>query len=89
MKGEYGKYYLLDNTKYYKSVDLQREVKFSGKLAVKCDSQFEENHHFGMLIDISNIYDDHITNNEIIFSDDDIIDTYKFFKAPVLYIDFT
>ena len=88
MKAEYRKYYLLDNTKYYRSVDLQRDVKFTGKLAIKCDSEIGEGWHFGILINTSEIYDDLETNNEIVFSDEDIMDNYELSKAPLLYMDF-
>lgn len=88
MKAEYGKYYLLDNTKYYRCVDLQRDVKFTGKLAIKCDSEISEGWHFGTLINTSEIYDDLETNNEIVFGDENIIDDYELSKAPLIYMDF-
>ena len=88
MKAEYGKYYLLDNTKYYRSIDLQRDVKFTGKLAIKCDSEIGEGWYFGILINTSEIYDDLETNNEITFNDEDIIDGYELSKVPLLYMDF-
>jgi len=88
MKAKYGKYYLLDNTKYYRSVDLQRDVKFTEKLVIKCSSEIREGWHFGTLINTSEIYDDLETNNEIVFSDEDIINDYKLFKAPLIYMDF-
>lgn len=88
MKAKYGKYYLLDNTKYYRCVDLQRDVKFTGKLAVKCDSEIGEGLHFGTLINTSEIYDDLETNNEIVFGDENIIDNYELSKAPLIYMDF-
>ena len=90
MKAKCGKYYLLNNENLYFSVDLQRLVKFDGILAVKCENDFISSlgGHFGKLINTSEIYDDIITDNDIIFTDEDIIDKYKLHKALFWYMDF-
>jgi len=89
MKAEYGKYYLLDNRKEYFCVDIQRCVKFSGTLAVKCGSSFGKDNHFGTLVDTSEKSGpDYDTNNEIEFCDNDIIGIYKLKDMPLLYTDF-
>lgn len=77
MKAEYGKCYELDNSKSYFCVQLQRRVKFTDKLCVKCGSGacFRDDFHFGNLIDISPA-SDNITNNEIEFLDEDVIGEY-------------
>lgn len=88
MKAEYGKYYLLDNTKEYFCVNIQRRVKFSGKLAVKCDSGFFNSGHFGYLIDTSEKFGpDYETNNEIEFGDENVISEYILKDMPITYMD--
>ena len=89
MKAEYGKYYLLDNSKYYFCIDIRRLVKFSDTLVVKCDSGFLNDGHFGLLVDTTNPNGpDYDTNNEIEFSDEDIISEYTLKDMPLLYMDF-
>jgi len=89
MKIEYGKYYLLDNSKYYFCIDISRLVKFSGTLVVKCDSGFLNDHHFGLLVDTTNSYGpNYDTNNQIEFSDSDVISEYTLLDMPLLYMDF-
>ena len=89
MKPEFGKYYLLNTDKYYYCPVLSREVKFMGTLAVKCSSSFGNNAHFGELIDTSNPYGpDYETNNDIEFSDDDVISEYQLKDIPLMYMDF-
>ena len=89
MKAEYGKYYLLNVDKYYFCPALSREVKFIGKLAVKCDSSFEISGHFGKLVDTSNPNGpDYETNQDIEFSDNDIISEYQLKDIPLMYYEF-
>ena len=89
MKAEYGKYYLLDNTKEYFCVDIQRRVKFSGTLAVKCDSGFFNSGHFGYLIDTAEKFGpDYETKNQIEFSDEDVIGEYELKDMPLTYMVF-
>ena len=89
MKPEFGKYYLLNTDKYYYCTDIGRQIKFMGTLAVKCSSSLGNNAHFGELIDTSNPNGpDYETNNDIVFSDDDVISEYKRKDMPLLYMDF-
>ena len=89
MKAEYGKYYLLNTDKYYFCPALSRKVKFIGKLAVKCDSSFEISGHFGKLVDTSNSNGpDYETNQDIEFSDNDIISEYQLKDIPLMYYEF-
>jgi len=80
MKAEYGKYYELDNRKSYFVPDLQRRVKFPDKLCVKCDSGYvyDESFHFGKLINLGlGIYSDIVTNIDIEFLDNDVLNEYQ------------
>ena len=88
MKPKIGKYYLLRTDRYYRSIDLQRDVMFYGKLAVKCESAFGYDGYFGSLVNTAEIYDDLETNNDIEFSEKDIISEYKLSKLPLMYMDF-
>lgn len=89
MKAEYGKYYLLDNSKYYFCIDISRLVKFPDALVVKCDSGFLDDHHFGLLVDTTNPNGpDYDTNHQIEFSDADVIIEYTLRDMPLLYTDF-
>ncbi len=86
MEGKYGKYYLLDVSKQYFCVDLQRTIKFDGTLAVKCDCCFGEHSHFGKLINTNFVCGpDYETNNEIEFSDCDIISEYQLRQQKIMY----
>lgn len=88
MKPEFGKYYLLRNNIYYHSIDLQRDVMFTGKLAVKCSSSFGNGGYFGYLINTSENYNDIETKNEIEFRENDIISEYQLKGMPLMYMDF-
>lgn len=91
MKSEYGKYYILTNEHPYFSVDLQRMIMFPDKLVVKCDSGFGYNNkgHFGILLKLSTTFSDCLTDNEIEFYDEDIIEEYTFNYKPIInFIDF-
>jgi len=88
MKGEYGKYYKLNNDKFYYCVTLQKSIKFSGILVVKCDSAYGTDLHFGYLVDTGiSGGPDYDTNNEIEFCDDDIISEYTKQDMPLYYND--
>lgn len=88
MKPEFGKYYLLNTDKYYYCPVLSREVKFIGNLVVKCDSSFGTSGHFGKLVDTSNPNGpDYETNQDIEFSDNDIISEYQLKDIPLMYYD--
>ena len=92
MKGEYGKYYLLDIAKEYFSVDLQRKIKFSGvpgTLAVKCGSSFGKDCHFGTLVASEKMGPDYDTKNEIEYCDSDITGIYQLKDMPLFYMDFS
>ena len=90
MKAEYGKYYLLNSSKSYFCVDIQRSVIFQGTLAVKCGSGYGDSGHFGYLIDTSEKFGpDYETKNEIEFSDEDIIGEYNLKNTPLTYMDFS
>lgn len=89
MKPEFGKYYLLNTDKYYFCPVLSREVKFIGNLAVKCHSSFGISAHFGKLVDTKNPNGpDYETNEDIVFSDNDIISEYQLKDMPLMYMDF-
>ena len=89
MKPKFGKYYLLKNNIYYRSIDLQRDVMFKDKVVVKCESaSFGNGGYFGSLVDISEIYNDMETKNEIVFGENDIIEEYKLSGMPLFYMDF-
>ena len=88
MKPEFGKYYLLKTNKYYRSIDLQRDVMFNGELAIKCGSSFGIGGYFGCLIDTSELYNDMETKNEIVFSEEDVISEYQLSSMPLMYMDF-
>ena len=89
MKAEYGKYYLLNPNNSYFSVSLQRSVKFDGLVAVKCDSGFGEDAHFGYLINTENPNGpDYETKSEIEFNDSDIIEEYQLKDMKLIYYDF-
>ncbi len=57
-------------------------------LYIKCDSEINETTHYGKLIRHGTTYDDIITNDEIVFCDDDVISQYDLYKAPVYFMDF-
>lgn len=94
MKIKIDKYYTLDASKYYWSIDLQRMIKFDvGKaLAVKVTNRaFDETSFFGNLINtgISKYSRDYETDNSIAFRSQDVIGKYKFKeKVPIFYLDF-
>lgn len=89
MKAEFGKYYLLNTDKYYFCPVLSREVKFIGNLAVKCSSSFGMTAHFGKLVNTENPNGpDYETNEDIEFSDNDIISEYQLKDIPLMYMDF-
>ena len=89
MKGEYGKYYLLNTDKYYFCPALIREVKFNGTLVVKCTSSFGINAHFGKLIETNNTNGpDYEGTQDIEFSDNDIISEYQLKDMSLMYMDF-
>ena len=77
MNAEYGKYYQLNNSKSYFCVQLQRMIKFEDLLVVKCGSGFYNSGHFGYLVDTNFPGGpDYDTENEIEFSDEDVIFEY-------------
>ena len=88
MKPIQGNFYLLNNDKFYFSIDLQRKVKFETRIAIKCSSYIGNGWYFGELVDTSEVYTEFVTNNEITFNETDIIDTYKLKEMPLLYMDF-
>lgn len=88
MNPEFNKYYLLDTNHSYWSVDLQRVIKFVDKLVVKCIATHDNKIYFGNIVNISEVYNDLETNNEIIFYQEDIIEEYKLHKMPIFYMDF-
>ena len=57
---------------------------------VKADSCFGTNNtaHFGYLVDLSMVFGDAVTGNQIEFSDEDAIEEYHFNSEPQIdYID--
>jgi hypothetical protein len=78
MTPEFGKYYVLDKSSPYFSVDLQRFVEFCDKIVVKCEYCFQEKIFFGKLINLSAVPGyEYETNNEIEFSAMDVLDEYR------------
>ena len=89
MKAEYGKYYLLNPSNSYFSVSLQRPVRFDGLIAVKCDSGFGKDAHFGYLINTASLNGpDYETDSEIEFVDSDIAGDYKLREMELIYYKF-
>jgi hypothetical protein len=92
MKAEFGKYYILNNDKYYFSVELQRNIKFNEPLIIKCGSGFFKTCHFGYLINTgignTGIGNDVITDNEIEFSDEDVVSEYFLRVNQINFVDF-
>ena len=84
----FDKYYELDTEQRYFSIDLQRSVKFYGKLAVKPTHRSHEICGtfkgggclwFGTLVNVdTNGLHDYDTNNEIEFVAQDILSEYNF-----------
>lgn len=88
MKCKFGKYYLLDLNKTYWSIDLQRSIKFVDKLVVCCESTYQHKLYYGKLVDTPSVYSDMVTNNEIMFSPEDVIGEYKLQSTPLFFVDF-
>ena len=84
---KFGEKYLLNSNNYYFCIPLQRGVKFTGNVAVEFTSRSElEGICFGKLIDIGG--QDYVTDNEIEFYEDDVIEQYEMNVIPLLYMDF-
>jgi hypothetical protein len=85
MTVEYGKYYSLNINNYYYSITLGRKVKFTDTLVVKYNCSHGKI-LFGNLVDVSTTFGpDYNTNNEIEFSENDIISEYEFKDMPIMY----
>ena len=68
---------------------MQRSVRFDGLVAVKCDSGFGEDTHFGYLINTENPNGpDYETNSEIEFINSDIISEYHLREMKLIYSEF-
>jgi len=87
MKAEFGKFYILNHNKDYFSVELQRNIKFNEPLIIKCGSGFFKTCHFGCLVN-TGIGNDFITDNEIEFSDEDVVSEYFLQVKPINFVDF-
>ena len=84
---KFGEKYLLNSNNYYFCIPLQRGVKFTGNVAVEFTSRSELGGIcFGKLIDIGG--QDYVTDNEIEFYEDDVIEQYEMNVIPLLYMDF-
>lgn len=90
MEIEIGKYYALNPDKFYFSIDLRRTVKFINPVIVKAAHVGKvgtENIFFGKLVDVG-LSIDYDTNNEIEFTDDDILREYTFKNVSVANVGF-
>lgn len=84
---KFGEKYLLNSNKYYFCIPLQRSIKFTGNVAVEFTSRSELGRIcFGKLIDIGE--QDYVTDNDIEFYEDDVIEQYEMNVIPLLYMDF-
>lgn len=90
MKYEVGKYYKLNPSKSYWSVDLQRNVRFDGRVIVKLTNFVNDKAMFGNLVNtgIFAFSPDYDTNNSIEFNENDIIEEYTFNNGSVMFFDF-
>ncbi len=85
---KFGEKYLLNSNKYYFCIPIQRGVKFRGNVAVEFTSRADTKNGicFGKLIDIGG--QDYVTDNEIEFYENDVIEPYKMNVVPFFYMDF-
>lgn len=92
---QFDKYYELDKEQTYFSIDLQRSIKFYGKLVVKPTHRSDPHCGtfkgsgclwFGTLVDTDGLMD-YDTTNEIEFVSQDVISEYEFRKnTPLNFI---
>ena len=89
---EAGKYYSLYPNIYYFSIDLQRGVKFNGRVVVCLRHFVDGKPAIGTLVDVGGPgLADYDTENEIEFSENDVIEEYEFngdgSAIPIFFMD--
>ncbi len=88
-----GEKYQLKQDKDYFCIDLQRCVRFTSPVCVEVVGTVTGNLsdpdrlYFGKLISIGSVGADYVSDNEIEFIGDDVVDVYTMKKAPIFYLE--
>ena len=85
---EFGDKYLLNSDNYYYCIQMRRDIKFRENVVVELTARSftKDGVCFGKLIDIDRW--DFVSENEISFLEDDVIEQYEMNVIPLLYMDF-
>ena len=85
---KFGEKYLLNSDNYYYCIQMRKDIKFRENVVVELTarSATKDEVCFGKLIDIDGW--DFVSENEISFLEDDVIELYKMKDIPFFYMDF-
>lgn len=88
MELKFGEKYRLKDNKAYFCIQLQRNIKFETPVMVEFTNRSAMGDPplcFGKLIDVG-VVQDYVTNNEIEFIEDDVVEPYSMKTMPFFYV---